>query len=125
MWTHWVDSTTTDEIKDEGDMWASEVNEDETIERGSMKNPESGEVEAYEEIWVDLPLEENGVYWVMKCEDERERVRGVVGGIGYVILNSGAGAEPCLINFVFETSAHELNNFLLRIPTPSADFRRY
>lgn len=54
----------------------------EVLEKGAMVNPSTGVVEAYEEVWVDLELEERGVSWVLRTEDERVGVRGVIARIG-------------------------------------------
>jgi hypothetical protein len=88
VWTHWVDSKTTEEVKDEGDMYPQENGE--VLEYGSMLNPAKGVVEKYEERWVDLSPtvispEKEFVSWVMKCEDVERGVRGMVIRIGQYI----------------------------------------
>ena len=62
----------------------------EVLERGEMRNPASGEVEAYEECWVDLGIGrvigekgEGWRSWVLKTsEGAREGTRGMIVRIG-------------------------------------------
>jgi hypothetical protein len=84
-WSHWVDSKTTEEVRDEGDMYLQDNGE--VLEYGSMVNPAKGVVEKYEECWVDLspraiPPEKEFISWVMKCEDAERGVKGMVIRIG-------------------------------------------
>ncbi|UNI15939.1 hypothetical protein JDV02_002423 [Purpureocillium takamizusanense] len=52
-WRHWIDSTTreADGVVDEGDMITQP--DGTTLETGSMVNPATGLVTAYEEVWED------------------------------------------------------------------------
>ncbi|OAQ75185.1 sodium/nucleoside cotransporter [Purpureocillium lilacinum] len=52
-WTHWIDSTTrkASGVVDEGDMVTQA--DGTTLETGSMVNPATGRVTAYEEVWED------------------------------------------------------------------------
>jgi hypothetical protein len=96
-WSHWVDSKTTEEVRDEGDMYPQENGE--VLEYGSMVNPAKGVMEKYEECWVDLsprviPPEKGFVSWVLKCEDVERGVKGKVIRIGeYIqgVLRKGDG----------------------------------
>ncbi|KAG9232783.1 hypothetical protein BJ875DRAFT_505772 [Amylocarpus encephaloides] len=92
-WTHWVDSKTMDEVKDEGDMFPKEDGSNEVLERGAMVNPATGQVEDYQEFWVDieptkLEGEEERRSWVLKTvteDDEGRVVRGMIVRIGEYI----------------------------------------
>jgi hypothetical protein len=83
VWTHWVDSKTTEEVRDEGDMWPRDDGSGGVVERGSMVNPASGKVESYEEIWADLELESKGMCWVLKTESDG--VKGMMIRVGNYI----------------------------------------
>ncbi|PBP19817.1 hypothetical protein BUE80_DR009293 [Diplocarpon rosae] len=85
VWTHWVDNKTTEEVKDEGDMYPQPNGE--TMEYGSMINPKTGREEKYEECWVDIEAgtvygEERRRSWVLKTEDQGRGARGMVARIG-------------------------------------------
>jgi hypothetical protein len=87
-WSHWVDSKTTEVVRDEGDMYPQKNGE--VLEYGSMVNPAKGVVEKYEECWVDLstrviPPEKEFISWVMKCEDVERETKGMVIRIGEYI----------------------------------------
>ncbi|CZT42915.1 uncharacterized protein RSE6_02875 [Rhynchosporium secalis] len=88
VWTHWVDNKTTDEVQDEGDMYPQP--DGTTMEYGAMVNPESGEVEKYEECWVDFEVgkvdgEEEFRSWVLRTEDEEGGIRGVLARVGVFV----------------------------------------
>ncbi|PVH79893.1 hypothetical protein DL98DRAFT_492174 [Cadophora sp. DSE1049] len=92
VWTHWVDNKTMEEVRDEGDMVPSGNGNCETMEYGKMENPATGEVEAYEECWVDLEIgrvdgEGDGEFrsWVLRAEDVEGGVRGVIARVGVYI----------------------------------------
>lgn len=60
------------------------------MEYGRMVNPGTGEVEAYEECWVDLEIakvDEEGEFrsWVLRVEREEGAVRGVIARVGVYI----------------------------------------
>ena len=85
-----MDSKTTEEVRDEGDMVPSEMVKGETIEYGRMENPGTGELEAYEECWVDLEIKkvdgEGEIRsWVLRAEDVDAGVRGVIARVGVYI----------------------------------------
>ncbi|KAF4627231.1 hypothetical protein G7Y89_g10925 [Cudoniella acicularis] len=92
VWTHWVDNKTRgfEEVRDEGDMWTRDDGKggEEVLEKGVMVNPNTGKVEAYEELWVDLePILVDGEsrYWSWVLRTESESVRGVLIRIGEYI----------------------------------------
>lgn len=85
VWTHWVDSRTTEEVRDEGDMFPQPRGE--TLEYGAMVNPATGKEERYEECWVDLEAgavdgEQECQSWVFRAEDREGGVRGVMARVG-------------------------------------------
>jgi len=90
VWSHWVDSKTTEEVRDEGDMVPSGEVKGETMEYGRMENPNTGEVEKYEECWVDLEIgrvdgEGEIKSWVLRAEDVDAGIRGVIARVGVYI----------------------------------------
>ncbi|KAI9051308.1 hypothetical protein LZ554_005409 [Drepanopeziza brunnea f. sp. 'monogermtubi'] len=97
VWTHWVDSRTTAETRDEGVMYPQASGE--TMEYGAMINPASGKEETYEECWVDLDAGlvdgEDGLQsWVLRTEDAEKGIRGVmvrVGRYAQAVLRRGGG----------------------------------
>jgi hypothetical protein len=71
IWTHWVDSKSIEEVRDEGDMHPQPNGE--VLEYGEMVNPVKDKVEKYEECWVDLEprvVGDEGVKrsWVIRTE---------------------------------------------------------
>jgi len=85
VWSHWVDSKTLDEVKDEGDMYPQANNE--VLEKGAMANPSTGKITDYEELWQDLdPIlvgsEEMYISFVLKLEEPSAKARGLVIRIG-------------------------------------------
>ncbi|KAI9719800.1 MAG: hypothetical protein M1812_003289 [Candelaria pacifica] len=57
LWTHLIDSQTPDApetVRDKGDIFP-QANGD-SLETGSMINPATGEVAAYEELWTELEV---------------------------------------------------------------------
>ncbi|KAK3502428.1 hypothetical protein B0T13DRAFT_169594 [Neurospora crassa] len=105
-WTHWVDSrvlhaeekisaeagdngSSTDEAAaDEGDMYRipGEGNEKLALEKGKMVNPESGQEEEYEEVWVPdeegvaEPSHVNCIVW--ELDDKLKNKKGRVVKVG-------------------------------------------
>lgn len=81
VWTHWVDSTSLEEIKDEGDMYPQD--DGTTLEYGSMVNSAKGKEEKYEECWID------GLVKVLKGETKRRswcwRAEGSEGEKGVIV----------------------------------------
>lgn len=87
VFRHWVDSRHEDAeaVVDEGDMVPSQ-NPGETVESGSMVNPDTGVLQPYEECWLDGepgPGEASGG-WVMQHHDEAGEA-GAAGGRGVVV----------------------------------------
>ena len=91
VWTHWVDSTTSDaeSVKDEGDM--VKLANGDAVERGQMVNPKTGILDAYEESWADIkPLGEK-VGWVVKTQGQEARGMLVrIGEFAQGILRRGS-----------------------------------
>lgn len=93
-WTHWVDNKTTEEVRDEGYMYPKDDGSDEVIELGEMVNPGRGQVEKYEECWVDLdsvmiPGEQRFSSWVLRTAEksggEGEIVKGMMIKVGQYV----------------------------------------
>ena len=85
VWEHWIDSKSNSPGVDEGDMLVQE-NED-VLERGKQRHPDTGEETEYEELWHDLeviPLgkKRNRSSLVMKANDPERSVRGLAVKIG-------------------------------------------
>lgn len=85
VWKHWVDSNSDDPKPDEGDMWP-QPNGD-TLEKGSTRDPKTGAVTQYEELWADVPVEKTGidegfVSIVLQLYDEAHSARGIVVRVG-------------------------------------------
>lgn len=57
VWSHWIDSKTTDNVQDEGDMWP--MDNGDVLEKGAMPRPTTGEITSYEEVWRDLDVEQS------------------------------------------------------------------
>jgi hypothetical protein len=76
-------------VKDEGDMIV--LGNGETVERGQMVNPATGEMTPYEESWADIrPLGEK-VGWVVKGQGEGARGMVVrIGGFAQGVLRKGS-----------------------------------
>lgn len=108
VFRHWVDSRHLDAeaVRDEGDMVPSDA-KGEVVETGDMVNPATGQLERYEECWLDgLAAGGQTQGWVLKHEAEDggrgllirvgERVQGVVrigGQIGVVQWEIAADGE--------------------------------
>lgn len=72
VFKHWIDSRHADagSVKDEGDFFPGAA-PGESLERGEMVNPSTGQMEEYEECWIDgLTKDVEGWKgWVLKWED--------------------------------------------------------
>ncbi|KAL8700841.1 MAG: hypothetical protein Q9201_005234 [Fulgogasparrea decipioides] len=81
IWDHWIDSLTDHPPPDRGEMIT--LDNGDVLERGSTLNEKTGEVELYEELWTDLPMDaeglENGhVCVVLRTESEEGKTKGMV-----------------------------------------------
>ncbi|CZR67912.1 uncharacterized protein PAC_17811 [Phialocephala subalpina] len=88
IWTHWIDSTTTSPVKDEGDMYPQ--SDGTVLEYGIMANPKTGKMTKYEECWEDVEPalvgdEEEFVSWVLICDDAESGTKGMLIRIGEII----------------------------------------
>ncbi|KAH6653298.1 hypothetical protein BKA67DRAFT_569126 [Truncatella angustata] len=84
VFKHWVDSRHADAeaVKDEGDFFPGPAS-GESLERGEMINPSTGQMEKYEECWIDGLAEAGGrTGWVLKWEG---KVDGGAGGRGLMV----------------------------------------
>lgn len=89
-WEHWVDSKTgLDEPPevDEGFMYPQ--NDGRTLEKGGSVNPDTGEVNTYEEMWRDVPIEKPTTWpdtnWscvVAICDEPAKQVKGCIMRLG-------------------------------------------
>lgn len=66
VWTHWLDSRTSNPGPDEGFMY--DQGNGDTLERGEMMNPVTKTTRTYEELWGDIQVE------IMKEESKRVSV---------------------------------------------------
>lgn len=85
VWEHWLDSKTDTPKPDEGDMWP-QPNGD-VLEKGSSREPETGAVTEYEELWADVPVETTGLdekraSVVLQLQDDARKARGLVVRVG-------------------------------------------
>lgn len=88
VWSHWVDSKTLEEVKDEGYMYPQP--DGTTLEKGAMAHPETGLITKYEEVWQDLEPQpigqcEDSVSYVLKLDEPTSEVKGVLIRIGEYI----------------------------------------
>ncbi|THH13669.1 hypothetical protein EW146_g6578 [Bondarzewia mesenterica] len=84
-WEHWVDSNSDTPATDEGDIWT--LPNGDTLEKGRMVNPETGELTDYEEVWADAEVERTGqdskrVCVVLNVEDNEMAMKGMVIRVG-------------------------------------------
>lgn len=84
-WEHWVDSRSDHPPPDEGDMWP-QPNGD-ILEKGSSRDPKTGVVSEYEELWADLPVDRVGgeahfISAVLRLQDDERNARGMVVRVG-------------------------------------------
>ncbi|KAI9656698.1 MAG: holocytochrome c synthase [Trizodia sp. TS-e1964] len=101
VWSHWIDSKTDEPVQDEGDI-VPQANGS-VIETGLMVNPCTGNIERYQESWVDtvpqaMPYEPYRVCIVLKTEDSTKAVRGMVIRAGHMCqgllkINGGVNIE--------------------------------
>jgi hypothetical protein len=88
IWEHWVDSRVAwgaPLVADEGDMYPQA--DGRTLELGTMVNPATGVLTAYEEMWRDVAAVATGADKVKYCvvitmDDPVNRARGMVARIG-------------------------------------------
>ncbi len=85
IWSHWIDSKTLEEVKDEGDMYPQD--DGTVLEKGAMAHPGTGLITNYEEVWLDLEPAVTGddksrVCYVLKLDEPSNQTRGMVIRIG-------------------------------------------
>jgi hypothetical protein len=85
VWSHWIDSDTLEEVRDEGDMYPQP--DGTVLETGVMPNPETGLEMDYEELWEDLDTKSVGeekqyVCYVLRMDEPSASARGMVIRIG-------------------------------------------
>ncbi|KAL9580778.1 MAG: hypothetical protein Q9212_004288 [Teloschistes hypoglaucus] len=96
-WEHWIDSRTDEPVEDKGEMIS--LADGDVLEKGVMRDEETGKMEEYEELWTEMPLEtlgfdEGNLCVVFKVEEDEGRTRGMVikiGGWCQGILKKGDG----------------------------------
>ena len=64
-----------------------DVGNGETLEKGTMKHPETGRECDYEELWADVPVErvegrKQNICLVLRMEDEEKGLKGLIVRIG-------------------------------------------
>ena len=85
VWDHWIDSKSDSPDVDEGDMLPQ--NDGTVLEQGSMRDPATGQLVQYEELWEDLDVDPIGSKGkrssiVVKTEDSGAGTRGLVIKVG-------------------------------------------
>ena len=85
VWSHWIDSDTLEEVKDEGDMHPQA--DGTVLETGTMTNPETGGEMTYEELWEDLEAnivgaEKEKACLVLRMEEPEKKAKGYLIRIG-------------------------------------------
>jgi len=85
VWSHWIDSKTLSEVKDEGDMYPQD--DGTVLEKGAMAHPETGLITDYEEVWEALEPsatgdDKNRFCYVLKLDLPSNQARGMVIRIG-------------------------------------------
>ena len=85
VWSHWIDSQTSDPNTDEGDMY--DQGDRDTLECGQNVDAETGEVKKYEELWHDVGVEQVGdeeehVSVVLQAENVASETRAMVVRVG-------------------------------------------
>jgi hypothetical protein len=88
VWSHWIDSDTLEEVKDEGDMRPQA--DGTVLETGTMTNLETGGEMTYEELWEDLEAnvvgrEKEKICLVLRMEEPEKEARGYLIRIGEYI----------------------------------------
>ncbi|MCJ1243194.1 hypothetical protein MMC30_000391 [Trapelia coarctata] len=88
-WSHWIDSKTSNPEKDEGMMYVQPGGD--VLECGENINKTTGEVDKYEELWGDVPVQrvrkriedgEGHVSIVAEAEDAERSIRGMIVRVG-------------------------------------------
>lgn len=111
IWNHWIDSTTTNPVKDEGDMYPQ--SDGTVLEYGSMPHLKTGKVTKYEECWEDVEPalvgdEEEFVSWVLTCGDPELETIGMLIRIGEVIQGIvRKGGEVSVVRWEWDAKADE------------------
>ncbi|KAK1826183.1 hypothetical protein QBC39DRAFT_269575 [Podospora conica] len=108
VWSHWISSRTADVngVADEGDNHPQP--DGSVLETGRMVNPATGEVAAYEEVWVSEEVrgvqpEEGPMCVVMEMEGEGGGKRGMLVRLGqYCQAVVRAGEEVVVERWVCE-----------------------
>jgi hypothetical protein len=88
VWSHWLDSKTEEEVKDEGDMYPQP--DGTVLEKGSMINPATCIITNYEEVWEDvepqaLGQDERYVCNVLQCSNPEFMAKGTLIRLGQYI----------------------------------------
>jgi hypothetical protein len=88
VWTHWVDSKTLDQVRDEGYMY--DQGDGDFLEKGSMAHPDTGLITDYEEVWRDVDPgivdeDRNRICRVLKFDGPSNDERGMLIRIGEYI----------------------------------------
>lgn len=89
-------------------MWAQE--DGDTLEKGAMAHPVTGEITPYEELWTDLDIEgpfeeldeESKVCVVMKLDDPLYQAKGLlvrIGGRIQGVVRVGSKFDICVWNY--------------------------
>ncbi|KAI7281654.1 hypothetical protein KC345_g3992 [Hortaea werneckii] len=98
-WRHWIDNRTErpEDVVDEGKMYPIEGDDQRSLEKGRMVNPDTGRMTEYEEIWRDVDAvrisgvvgvggvgkeDEGKVSAVLILDEPEQRARGMVVRIG-------------------------------------------
>ena len=85
VWSHWIDSESSDPDPDEGDMYEQE--DGDTLECGQNVDAKTGKVNKYEELWHDVGIqhvrsEQTNVSMVLKTDDTNRNTRAMVVRVG-------------------------------------------
>ena len=85
VWSHWIDSESSNPDPDEGDMYEQE--DGDILERGQHIDAKTGEVKKYEELWHDVGVRNVGndqthVSVVLKAEETDRNIRAMVFRVG-------------------------------------------
>lgn len=91
QWTHWIDSRGYTEPDIGSFQPVESAGGSDSVETGSMINPETGVDTPYEEVWRSLPASSTdlfGVAWILHSADKRTFL-GQVGG-DFLALKGGS-----------------------------------
>jgi len=85
IWSHAIDSQTSDPQRDEGDMYEQE--DGDVLECGQNIDAESGEVKKYEELWHDIGVELVGqekdyLSVVLTTDNQDNNTKGMIVRVG-------------------------------------------